>query len=65
MNHKFTFTHPLALLALLGGMALAACTDDAVPDGGNQNPDAARRGESITLSATLPADLAAGGYYSL
>ena len=41
MNHKFTFTHPLALLALLGGMALAACTDDAVPDGGNQNPDAA------------------------
>jgi hypothetical protein len=58
MNHKFTFTHPLALLALLGGMALAACTDDAVPDGGNQNPDAARRGESITLSATLPADLA-------
>lgn len=59
MNHKFTFTHPLALLALLGGMALAtACTDDAVPDGGNQNPDAARRGKSITLSATLPADLA-------
>ena len=59
MNHKFTFTHPLALLALLGGMALAtACTDDAVPDGGNQNPDAAQRGESITLSATLPADLA-------
>lgn len=59
MNHKFTFTHPLALLALLGGMALAtACTDDAVPDGGNQNPDAARRGKSITLRATLPADLA-------
>lgn len=59
MNHKFTFTHPLALLALLGGMTLAtSCTDDAVPDGGNQNPDAARRGKSITLSATLPADLA-------
>jgi len=59
MNHKFTFTHPLALLALLGGMALAtACTDDAVPDGGNQNLDAARRGKSITLSAILPADLA-------
>ena len=59
MNHKFTFTHPLALLALLGGMTLAtSCTDDAVPDGGNQNPDAARRGKSITLRATLPADLA-------
>ncbi|WP_455668783.1 hypothetical protein [Phocaeicola sp.] len=54
MNMKHT--HRLALLALVGGMALAtACTDDAVvPDGGNPKTDAAPVGRSITLRASLP-----------
>lgn len=58
MNLKFT--HPFALLALLGGMALAtaSCADDTLvsTDGGNPTtPDATPVGKSITLRATLPA----------